>query len=260
MPSVGYFIAVSVQKSENIGMQTRYLSGIFSVLAAVLLMTATTFAADSDAVAQAKKRVSEADTQVRKAMAGARLEADKIVKTLEATPPYAQATNDLKAALTKYTRAAAKVKASLASDPAYKNAVAERTRLQDEKERMRSDPTATPEQRIKTASDTLAAAGAVTKLEQQALEDDGEATKAKAAITQAQYTIDELKRAALAQAAKDPGLLAAKQKVDAAKVQLADAEKGLQEARKQQAAADAKRMDDEAQKAQNAIFDPSRRR
>ena len=34
----------------------------------------------------------------------------------------------------------------------------------------------------------------------------------------------------------------------------------VKDARKQQAAADAKRMDDEAQKAQNAIFDPSRRR
>ncbi len=241
-------------------MQKRQPVGIFSVLAAVVLMTATALAADSDAVAQAKKRVSEADSQVRKAMAGAKIEADKIVKALEATPPYVQATNDLKAAQARYLKAAAKVKVSLASDPAYKNAVVERTRLQDEKERMRSDPSATPEQRIKVASDTLAAAGAVTKLEQQALEDDGETTKAKAAITQAQYTIDELKRGALAQAAKDPGLLAAKQKVDSAKVQLADAEKNLQDARKQQAAADAKRMDDEAQKAQNPIFDPSRRR
>ena len=241
-------------------MQTRNRTGFFCVLAASLLLCATAFAADSDAVMQAKKRVTEADSQVRKAMVGAKLEADKIVKALEATPPYAQATSDLKAAQAKYSKATAKVKASLAVDPKYKQAVAERTRLQTEKERLRSDPSATPEQRLKTATDTLAAAAEVSKLEQQAIEDDGDATKAKAAMTQAQYTIDELKRGALAQAGKDPGILAAKQKIDAAKVQLAEAEKALQEVRKQQATAEAQRMDDEAQKAQNAVFDPTRRR
>ena len=139
-------------------MQTRNRTGFFCVLAASLLLCATAFAADSDVVMQAKKRVTEADSQVRKAMVGAKLEADKIVKALEATPPYAQATSDLKAAQAKYSKATAKVKASLAVDPMYKQAVAERTRLQTEKERLRSDPSATPEQRLKTATDTLAAA------------------------------------------------------------------------------------------------------
>jgi len=241
-------------------MKTRQRTGILSVLAACLFLSPTAFAADSDAVMQAKKRVSEADSQVRRAKAGVTIEANRIVKALEATPPYIQATSDLKAAQAKYAKASAKVKAELAADPKYKQAVAERTRLQEEKERTRSDPTATPEQRLKIATDTLAAAGAVSKLEQQAIEDDGDTTKAKAAMTQAQYTIDELKRGALAQAAKDPGLLAAKQKIDAANVQLADAEKALGDVKKQQAAAEAQRMDDEAQKAQNAVFDPTRRR
>jgi hypothetical protein len=241
-------------------MQTRHRTGLFGVLAASLFLGASVLAADSDAVLQAKKRVTEADSQVRKAMAGARIEANRIVKALEATPPYAQANSELKAAQAQYAKAAARVKSELSADPKYKQAVAERTRLQEEKERLRSDPTATPEQRLKAASDTLAAAGAVAKLEQQAIEDDGDATKAKAAITQAQYTLKELERNALAQAARDPGLLAAKQKVDAAKVQLADAEKNLSEVKKQQATAEAQRMDDEAQKAQNSVFDPSRRR
>jgi len=241
-------------------MQMRHRTGFISILAASLLLCTTAFAADSDAVMQAKKRVTEADSQVRKAMVGAKQEADRIVKALEATPPYAQATSDLKAAQAKYAKAAAKVKATLNADPKYKAAVAERTRLQIEKERLRSDPSATPEQRLKVATDTLAAAGAVSQLEQQAIEDDADATKAKATITQSQYTLDELKRNALAQAAKDPGIQAARQKVDAAKVQLADAEKALQDVRKQQSAEEAKRMDDEAQKAQNAVFDPTRRR
>jgi hypothetical protein len=241
-------------------MQTRYRTGFISILAASLLLCTTALAADSDAVMQAKKRVTEADSQVRKAMVGAKQEADRIVKALEATPPYVQATTDLKAAQAKYTKAAAKVKATLNADPKYKAAVAERTRLQTEKEQLRSDPAATPEQRLKVATDTLAAAGAVSQLEQQAIEDDADATKAKATITQSQYTLDELKRNALSQAAKDPGIQAAKQKVDAAKVQLADAEKALQDVRKQQSAEEAKRMDDEAQKAQNAVFDPTRRR
>jgi len=241
-------------------MQMRHRTGFISILAASLLLCTTALAADSDAVMQAKKRVTEADSQVRKAMVGAKQEADRIVKALEATPPYAQATSDLKAAQAKYAKAAAKVKATLNADPKYKAAVAERTRLQIEKERLRSDPSATPEQRLKVATDTLAAAGAVSQLEQQAIEDDADATKAKATITQSQYTLDELKRNALAQAAKDPGIQAARQKVDAAKVQLADAEKALQDVRKQQSAEEAKRMDDAAQKAQNAVFDPTRRR
>ena len=241
-------------------MQMRYRASLLSVLAASFLLCTAALGADSDAVMQAKKRVTEADSQVRKAKVGAKQEADRIVRALEATPPYVQANGDLKAAQAKYAKATAKAKSALAADPKYKQAVAERTRLQMEKERLRSDPAATPEQRLKAATDTLAASAEVAKLEQQAIEEDGDATKAKAAMTQAQYTLEELKRSALAQAAKDPGLLAAKQKVDAANLQLADAEKGLQEVRKQQAAAEAQRMDDEAQKAQNAVFDPTRRR
>ena len=84
--------------------------------------------------------------------------------------------------------------------------------------------------------------------------------KAKAAMTQAQYTMEELRRGVLAKAASDPGILAAKQKVDAAKVQLADASKQLQEARKLQARTDEKQLDDEIQRKQNAIVDPTRRR
>jgi putative ABC transport system permease protein len=237
---------------------------IFAFLAVwtvVLLATRATFAAEtSDAVNQAKKRVSDADAQVRKAMAGVTIEATRIAKALEVTAPYVQASGDLKAAQAKFVKASGKVKAALAADPAYKKAVAERTRLQEEKERVRSDPGATPEQRTQVAVDTLKAAAEVGKLEQQAMEDDGEVAKAKAAITQAQYTLDELKRSALANAAQDPALLAAKQKVDSAKVQLVDAEKQLGDAKKQQARLNEQKMADEAQKAQDAVFDPSRRR
>src|SRR5690348_13133888 len=115
-------------------MQMCHRTGFISIFAASVLLCATAFAADSDAVMQAKKRVTEADSQVRKAMVGAKLEADRVVKALEATPPYVQAASDLKAAQAKYTKAAAKVKATLNADPKYKAAVAERTRLQTEKE------------------------------------------------------------------------------------------------------------------------------
>jgi len=69
-----------------------------------------------------------------------------------------------------------------------------------------------------------------------------------------------LRRGVLAKAASDPGILAAKQKVDAAKLQLADASKQLQEARKLQARADEQQLDEEIQRKQNAIVDPTRRR
>jgi hypothetical protein len=216
--------------------------------------------ADSDAVYQAKKRVNDADAQVRKAMAGVTIEANRIAKAVEITPAWQQAMLELKSAQARQLKASAAVKTALAADPNYKKAVAERTRTFEEKETLLQDPKATPEQRTNAAIATLKAAADISKLEQQALEDDPEVAKAKAAITEAQYTLDELRRGVLAKAASDPGILAAKQKVDAAKLQLADASKQLQEARKLQARADEQQLDEEIQRKQNAIVDPTRRR
>jgi len=140
--------------------------------------------ADSDAVYQAKKRVNDADAQVRKAMAGVTIEANRIAKAVEITPAWQQAMLELKSAQARQLKASAAVKTALAADPNYKKAVAERTRTFEEKETLLQDPKATPEQRTNAAIATLKAAADISKLEQQALEDDPEVAKAKAAITE----------------------------------------------------------------------------
>jgi hypothetical protein len=245
-------------------MDTRSTKRFWSlvVLAAIVALTAPSLhAADmSDGMYQAKKRVNDADAQLRKAMAGLTIEANRIAKAVEETPAWQKAITEFKAAQARNVKASNGVKATLAADPNYKKAVAEHLRLMEQKEVIRSDPKSTPEQRTDAAVATLNAAGAVSKLEQQAMEDDPEVAKAKAGVTQAQFALDELRRAALAQAAKDPGIMAAKQKIEASKVQLADAEKQFQDAKKQQAKADEQKLDDEIQKGQNAVFDPTRRR
>ena len=232
-------------------------------MVALLMLTGGTAAQGaemSDAVYQAKKRVSDADSQVRKATAAFTIEANRFAKVVESTPEWKQATAQLKEAQAKLAKASSAVKASLASNEAYKKALAERTRRQEEKEALRADPKATPEQRMDSAVATLKAAGDVTKMELAAMEDDVDVAKAKAAVNQAQYTLDELRRGAMAQAAKDPGVIAAREKVNAAKVQLADAEKSFQEAKKQQARADEQKMNQEIERSTNSILNANNRR
>lgn len=233
------------------------LVGTLLVLAAV---TAAPAAEMSDAVYQAKKRVTEADGQVRKATVAFTAEANRFAKAVEATHEWKQASTQLKDAQARLAKASAAVKAGLAKNENYKKAVAERTRLQEQKEALRVDAQATPDQRMQAAVATLKAAGEVTKIELQAMDDDVDVAKAKAAINQAQYTLDELRRGAMAQAAKDPGVIAARDKVNAAKTQLADAEKNFQEAKKQQARADEQKMNAEIERSTNSILNANNRR
>jgi len=237
---------------------TRHLQSLRLLALVTALMLVGSSAAPgaemSDAVYQAKKRVTDADGQVRKATTAFTMEANRFAKVVESTPEWKQASTQLKDAQARFNKASYAVKASLTTNENYKKALAERTRLQEEKEALRVDPQATPEQRMNAAVATLKAAGEVGKIEQQAIEDDVDVAKAKSAMNQAQYMLDELRRGAMAQAAKDPGVIAARDKVNAAKVQLADAEKQFQEAKKQQARADEQKLNAEIEKNTNSIL------
>ena len=107
--------------------------GFVALVAALMLGGGVTArgAEMSDAVVQAKKRVSDADGQVRKATAAFTIEANRYAKVVEGTPAWQQATAQLKDGQARYAKATRAVKASLASNPTYKKALAERTRLQE---------------------------------------------------------------------------------------------------------------------------------
>jgi hypothetical protein len=224
-----------------------------------LTIAATALGADSSAVYQAKKRVSEADAELRSARAALVMEANRLMKASEATPQWQKASAALKEAQDHHSQAVKAVHASLASNPDYKAAVAERTRCQQKREALRNDPTATPEQRTDAAIAVLTASSGVSKIEQRAVSDDPAVSQAQSAVDQAQFVMDELRKAAAVQASKDPAFIAAKQKVDSAAALVAQANQQVADAKKQQAAIDEQNLDREIENKKNQIFGNNRR-
>jgi len=228
-------------------------------LGAWLAMGAATQAATSDAVNQAKRRAAEADGQLRLARAGLVVEADRLMKASELTPQWQKASAALKDAQTHHSQAVKAVRTALLSNEDYKAAVAGRTKALEKREALRNDPAATPEQRTDAAIAVLTASSAVSKIEQRTLADDPGVSQAQSATDQAQFVLDELRKAAAVEASKDPAYLAARQKVDAAAAQVAQANQQVAEARKQQAITDEQNLDQEIESKKNSIFGNNRR-
>ena len=228
-------------------------------LGAWLAMGAATQAATSDAVNQAKRRAAEADGQLRLARAGLVVEADRLMKASELTPQWQKAAAALKDAQTHHSQAVKAVRTALLSNEDYKAAVAGRTKALEKREALRNDPAATPEQRTDAAIAVLTASSAVSKIEQRTLADDPGVSQAQSAVDQAQFVLDELRKAAAVEASKDPAYLAARQKVDAAAAQVAQANQQVAEARKQQAITDEQNLDQEIESKKNSIFGNNRR-
>lgn len=222
----------------------------------VNVVAAVPLRADSDMVNQAKKRVSEADTQFRQARAALIIESNRLMKAAETTPQWQKGAAALKEAQNRHDQAVRSAKAKLNADPAYKSAVAERDRTVNQREALRADPKATPEQRTDAAVAVLKASGTVSKLEQQALAEDPQVSQTQAAMEQAQYVMEQLKKAAALEASKDPAYQAAKQRVDSANTQVAQAQQQLQDAKKQQAKVDEQKLNQEIQDRQKLIFNP----
>ena len=224
------------------------------ISAAFAVSAAPANAATSEAVNQAKRRASEADAQLRQARAALVMEANRLMKASESTPQWQQSATALKDAQNKHAQAVKAARAALTSNEQYKAAVAERTKRLDEREALRASPTATPEQRTQAAIAVLTAASAVNKIEQQALADDPAVSQAQSAVDQAQYLMDQLKKAAAIEAAKDPAYQAARQKVDAAAAQVAQANQQVQDAKKQQAITEEQNLDNDIENKRNQLF------
>jgi hypothetical protein len=223
------------------------------------MLMAVPLLADTSVVYQAQKRVNEADAQFRQARAALVIEAKRLMKVQESTPQWQKGAAALKEAQNHHDQAATKAKAKLFSDPSYKSAVAERDRIINQREALRADPKATPEQRTDAAVAVLKASSAVSKLEQQALAEDPQVSQTQSALEQSQYVMEQLQKAAAVEASKDPAYQSAKQRVESANTQVAQAQQQLQEAKKQQAKADEQKLNQDIQDRQKLIFDPNRR-
>jgi hypothetical protein len=219
---------------------------------------APTQAGTSDAVYQAKKRASEADGQLRQARAALVIEANRLMKASELTPQWQKAAAALKDAQARHNQAVKATRAALSSNEEYKIAIAEREKCMQKREALRHDPGATTDQRTDAAVAVLTASSVVSKLEQRALADDPSVSQAQSAVDQAQFVMDELKKAAAIEASKDPAYQAARQKVAAAASQVAQANQQVAEAKKQQAALDEQKLDQEIENKKNQIFGNNR--
>jgi hypothetical protein len=230
-----------------------------TAFALVLLCGVSARAGTSEAVYQAKKRVTEAENQLRQARAGLVIEAERLMKASEQTPQWQKAAGALKDAQGRHAQAVRAAKAALASNADYKAAIAERNKCVEKREALRHDPTATPEQRTDAAIGVLSASSAVSKLEQRALADDPAVAQAQSNVDQSQFVMDELRKAAALSASKDPAYQSAKQRVDAAAAQVNQANQQVAEAKKQQAITEEQNLDQEIENKRNQLFGNNRR-
>ena len=231
-------------------------------LGAWLAMGAATQAATSDAVNQAKRRLPPRRT-ANSGWPGrsGSSKPTRLMKASELTPQWQKAAAGAQGRRKHITVMAVKaVRTALLSNEDYKAAVAGRTKALEKREALRNDPAATPEQRTDAAIAVLTASSAVSKIEQRTLADDPGVSQAQSAVDQAQFVLDELRKAAAVEASKRPGVPGkARQKVDAAAAQVAQANQQVAEARKQQAITDEQNLDQEIESKKNSIFGNNRR-
>lgn len=211
----------------------------------------------SDAVYQANKRVTEADSQLHKARLALSRSAARIRKQIEATPQYKAAEASSRAAQAQYAAAVKAVRQSLTSDASYKQAVQERNRCQAERDQLRANPDAPPDQVTQAAVALLGAQAAVARIEQQAIAADPAVSKARDALDEANAGLAEIQGTFPKYAQSDADYQSARQQVQQAAVAVNDAQKQLAQAKQQQAQADRQKMEQDIQNGRNAIMNNS---
>ena len=207
------------------------------VLLVVGAAVSASLAQSSDAVSQAKRQVSQADSERHKAIIALSKEAARIRKQIEAAPDWLQAEAALKDGKAKYANAVNAVRRSLQADPGYRKAQASYRAALEAKESLRDKADATPDQRTEAATACLAAASEVGRIEQKAIANDSAADQAHNLIQQSMDQIEELKKRFASVAQKDSGYQAARQHLSSAETQLASAESNLSQAKAAQARA-----------------------
>lgn len=237
---------------------------------AVAILLLTVSVAQADAVSDAKKRLGDAQSELTKAKVGAVLAARKIQKQLETTPQWKQAAHAAAEASNRYDTLCRSVRQKLEQEPRYKSAVAEYDKRVSERDALRANPTqqAADDQPksagqkapaadpiIQASIAVLNAQSAVRKLEQDALAADPKVSQAKAELDDANAKLADLKRDALAKVKDDPTFQQAQQRLQQASATYAQAAKDLDQAKKQQAAAEDQKLDRDLDAQRQQMFD-----
>ncbi|HEX4793656.1 MAG TPA: hypothetical protein VH370_07695 [Humisphaera sp.] len=186
-----------------------------------------------------RQKVNDAQAKVtkdQKALAEAK---NKVKAAFEGTSEWTDATTALKDAQAKFESLTKPIIEALQTKPAYMAAVAKKKAAEEKRDKLRNDPSATPDQITKAASEVLADGNAVSKMERDALAADPSIAEAKTAIATANSKIVELKKTEADQLKSDKDVAAAQKQIDDDQTALAQARKEYAAAQAAQAAAQA---------------------
>jgi predicted nucleic acid-binding Zn-ribbon protein len=238
-----------------------------------LLLAAFAFAAPvraADPLHDAKKRLSDAQTELTKAKVGVSLAAKKIQKQIEATPEWKQAASAAMEATNRYEASMRVAREHLARQPAYKAAIAELDKRVTEREALRGSAVpasaddgakganksdSSPDPVVTAAVAVLNAQSAVRKIEQEAYAADPQVTKARSDLDDANTKLAELKKVFLEKVKGDPAFQSAQQQFQQASANYAQAAKDLDQAKKQQAAAESQKLDSDLDTQRQQMLD-----
>lgn len=226
----------------------------------------------ADAIHDAKKRLSDAQSELTKAKVGVSLAAKKIEKQIESTPQWKEAAAAAREASARHEAAMKAARQRLARQPAYKAAVEECSKRMAEREALRSNPPPPPPdspQKTANSSDpppdpvmtsaiaVLNAQAVVRKMEHEAYTADPQVNKAKSDLDQANAKLEELKKSFLDKAKDDPAFQSARQQLQQANTNYAQAAQALDQAKKQQAAAESQQLDSDLNTQRQQMLDRS---
>jgi len=249
-------------------MRRNTLRAIPLFLLTLALMQAQAFAADP--LKDAKKRLSDAQSELTKAKVGVSLAAKKIQQQLEATPEWKQAAIAANGANIRYEAAAKTARQKLEQEPRYKAAAAEYDKRVAERDALRANPPrqsaddlpksagqkdSAPDPIIQASVAVLNAQSALRKLQQDTLAADPKVVQAKADLDDANAMLADLKRSALEKVKDDPTFESARQRLQQASANYEQAAKDLNDARKQQAAAEDQKLDRDLDTQRQQMFD-----
>jgi chromosome segregation ATPase len=215
--------------------------------ALILLMTFATARAttDSPQVSQAKKRLADAQTEVSRAKGALSQIVNKAIKELEATPEWKEAAARLKSAQAKQAVATRTAQQKLRSNTNYQAALAERSKIQGQRDTLRNTPNASSDTLAETAVALLKATTVLSRMESDALAADPDVSQAKAEVDAANQNLDLLRKRLPDLTKKEPGFDAARQRLEQAASQMREAAKQVDDAKKQQEKDDERKLNDE---------------
>lgn len=231
-----------------------------AVVLLMSLMSSVCRVARADELTEPKKRVSEARSAVTRAKVAVTLAARKIQKDFEATAEWKKADAASKEAQSRCAAAVGVARAALGKNPAFKQAVVERGQREAELSALKTaDPR--DEQAIASASVALLkAVETASRLDHQALANDPKVVEAKAAADAAAAEMAELRKAEVERVEGSPEFQAAREQLQQASAAYEQAAGELNQARKQQAAAESQNLDQEIDAKRRQMLDAAQRR